>query len=61
MLYMLIREEACWGEGKDATLRYSLRLSRCTNGSKTTGEVHPLSSAEEQLQLRALRIKNHNL
>jgi hypothetical protein len=34
----------CWGEGKDATLRSSLRPSRCTNGGKTTGEDHPSSS-----------------
>jgi hypothetical protein len=35
---------ACWGEGEDATLRSSIRLSRCTDGSKTTVEVHPSSS-----------------
>jgi hypothetical protein len=39
-----IASTACWGEGEDATLRSSLHLSRCTNGSKTTSEVHPSSS-----------------
>ena len=33
--------ENCWGEGEDATLRSSLRLSRCANESRRTGEVHP--------------------
>jgi hypothetical protein len=45
----------CWGEGEDATLRSSLRLSRCTNGSRTTGEVHPLSSTLQNEGLRRRR------
>jgi hypothetical protein len=42
----------CWGEGKDATLRSSLRQSRCTNGGKTTGGVHPSSSTLQDEGLR---------
>jgi hypothetical protein len=33
--------ECCWGEGEDATLRSSLRLSRCAYGGRRTGEVYP--------------------
>jgi hypothetical protein len=42
------------GEGEDATLRSSLRQSRCTNGGKTTGGVHPSSFTlqDEGLQRR---------
>jgi hypothetical protein len=42
----------CWGEGEDATLRSSLRLSRCANGSRTTGKVHPSSSTLQDEGLR---------
>jgi hypothetical protein len=45
-------KKLCWGEGEDATLRSSLRLSRCTNGSRTTGEVHPSSSTLQDKGLR---------
>jgi hypothetical protein len=45
----------CWGEGEDATLRSSLRLSRCANGSRITGEVHPLSSTQQDEGLRRRR------
>jgi hypothetical protein len=38
---MNAKDDVCWGEDEDATLCSSLRLSRCINGSKTTGEVHP--------------------
>jgi hypothetical protein len=49
----------CWGEGEDATLRSSLRLSRCTNGSRTTGEVHPSSSTLQDEGLRRRRLVPH--
>jgi hypothetical protein len=45
----------CWGEGKDATLRSSLRQSRCTNGGKTIGGVHPSSSTLQDEGLRRRR------
>jgi hypothetical protein len=35
------QDKDCWGEGEEATLRSSLRHSRCTNGGKTTGGVYP--------------------
>jgi hypothetical protein len=47
-----LRQQLVLGEGEDATLRSSLRLSRCTNGSKTTGEVHPSSSTLQDEGLR---------
>jgi hypothetical protein len=45
----------CWGEGEDATLRSSLRLSCCANGSRRTGEVHPLPCTLRDEGLRRLR------
>jgi hypothetical protein len=45
----------CWGEGEDTTLRSSLRLSRCTNGSRITGEVHPSPSTLQDEGLRRRR------
>jgi hypothetical protein len=48
-------EGKCWGEGEDATLRSSLRLSRCTNGRRTTGKVHPSSSTLQDEGLRRRR------
>jgi hypothetical protein len=47
--------QPCWGEGEDATLRSSLRLSRWTNGSRTIGEVHPSSSTLQDEGLRRRR------
>jgi hypothetical protein len=61
-MYVHMSLAACWGEGEDATLRSSLRLSRCTNGSKTTGEarlvypsLHPSSSTLQDEGLRRRR------
>jgi hypothetical protein len=45
-------EGKCWGEGEDATLCSSIRLSRCANRSKRTGEVHPSPSALRDEGLR---------
>jgi hypothetical protein len=42
------QRDDCWGEGEDATLRSSLRQSRCINRGKTTGGVHPLSSTQDE-------------
>jgi hypothetical protein len=42
----------CWGEGEDATLRSSLRQSRCTDGGKTTGGAHPSPSTLQDEGLR---------
>jgi hypothetical protein len=39
-------------KAKTLPLVTSLRLSRCTNGSKTTGEVHPSSSTLQDEGLR---------
>jgi hypothetical protein len=51
----LFPQQQCWGEGEDATLRSSLRQSRCTNGGKTTGGVHPSSSTLQDEGLRRRR------
>jgi hypothetical protein len=55
----LLHKVDCWGEGEDATLRSSPRLSRCANGSRRTSKVHPSPSALQDKGLQRHRPVPH--